>query len=145
MSSTKERTAPSIDHIDVSEPPNVPTGTYVGTFTGIEARTSEYGPSWRWSFEVIGPEGETVVISTLTSQKLNNQTNAWQIVRALLGHEPEKRVDIAGLVGAEVSLQLSLKEDGWNKVERLSAYRRNDEPLPPEPGEDELSNDSESK
>jgi hypothetical protein len=140
----------AIEYLDVSEPDNVPPGDYVATFSGVEpVENSQFGPRWRWSFRIDIPGEEPVTVSTFTSQKLNSQTNAWAIVRALLGHDPTNRVDIQSLEGQQVSVLLSLKENGWNKIETISSLpepalqeepafppesaEQEEPPLPPEP------------
>lgn len=107
----------AIEYLDIDAPPSVLAGSYEGTFSGVEPKDTEFGPRWRWTFTVIGPDGP-IDVSMFTSQKMNSQTNAYALVQSMTGKPPVKgeRVDVKSLIGHKFTVLLSVAENGWNKI-----------------------------
>lgn len=67
----------------------------------------------------------------------NDRSNAYKLLTALLGHEPEEgeEIDLQALVGRHIKATIEQKQSGWPKITKPLPYkkRRKKAPVAPEP------------
>ncbi|MEO2015360.1 MAG: hypothetical protein ABGZ53_13405 [Fuerstiella sp.] len=81
----------------------VPAGQYKAKFLRCEesAGNPAYGPAYRWAWEVLEGEFAGREISTITSQKVNPQSNSGKLIALLNGSpvDSDQTVDLQAFVG----------------------------------------------
>lgn len=93
----------------------VEEGLYKAMLTDIVDVDTQFGQSWRWIFDLIDYEEETLV-SGITSQKMTTRSKAYEWASVLLGREPEpgEEISFEDLIGkqAMVTVKNRTMRDG---------------------------------
>lgn len=65
----------------------------------------------------------------------NESSNAYALVKALLGHTPEdgEAVDLQSLVGTKIKATVTPKQSGWPKITKPLPYKKRRKKAQPEP------------
>lgn len=117
----------------------LPTADYLAQITDYEEETGNYGPQFKFTFEIVSPKayaGKTRL--AWCSQKLTSgqkKSKLWTWVEAAYNRpiSEGEAVDIDSLVGRQVVLTLisETRDDGSevNKVSAVKAYKKQD-PFP---------------
>lgn len=125
----------------------IPTGEYLAQVVEIVPEEGNFGPQFRWKFDVLKPEAyleKSLVGWTSTSPSLKSKFVRW--ATACLGRQigAGETIDTDNLVGCRIVLVVTVKEgdDGaaYNKVDGLRAVKRA-QPAPPTPTVDEDDED----
>lgn len=112
-------------------PPQIPAGTYKAQLAGSTIETGgqfkdEKNPNgdyrrWEWLVEVPGSE-ELKALSDNTSLFTGPKSETFKRLTALLGRAPVAGEVIENPVGKTVLLTLSIKDNGYNKIDLVSPY-----------------------
>jgi len=72
---------------------------------------TDYGDGWRWIFDVLEEEEETLV-SGITSQRMSEKSKSYGWAAALLGKKPDigDEIDLDELIGLRGNAELKTKE-----------------------------------
>ncbi len=110
----------------------VPAGTYRGQFGGVAETEAQFGPAWEWTFHLDIGNGATSRVTGLTSTIFSEKSKAYEWASVLLGRRPAENevVNFDDLRGAVVGVAVSVKENGWNKIEQLGVLQQ---PTPAQP------------
>lgn len=118
-----------------------PTGEYGAKVVAIDEEEGNYGPQFRWTFEIVKPApyaGKQLTGWTSTSPSMKGKLVRW--AGACLGRPitPGECLDTDTLIGAMVTLVVTVKvgNDGgeFNRVEDLRTYKRTPQmPVTPPP------------
>lgn len=86
-------------------------GMYPVELAEIKDIETEYGDGWRWIFDVLEEEEETLV-SGITSQRMSEKSKSYAWASALLGKKPDigDEIDIDELIGLRGNAELKTKE-----------------------------------
>ena len=101
--------------VPVHEQP--PPGSHPATFVDIEEGEGEYGPYWRWFFEV-DVEGDTIEFVALSSAKLGSRSKGGRWLKGLRGgpSEPGELVDFDDLRGTECEVVIEENDEGFARL-----------------------------
>lgn len=126
-------------------PPKLDEDIYDGRFDGVEPKTleqSQFGNPdvFIWHFTVLEDgepvydDGEPITVDAITSRSTNTKSKttprAVRYLKALMtadefaAFEKGESVGADDLLGRMVQLQITIKENGWPKVEDVLAARR---------------------
>lgn len=86
-------------------------GMYPVELVEIKDIETGYGDGWRWIFDVLEEEEETLV-SGITSQRMSEKSKSYGWAAALLGKKPEigDEIDLDELIGLRGNAELKTKE-----------------------------------
>ena len=86
-------------------------GMYPVELVEIKDIETDYGDGWRWIFDVLEEEEETLV-SGITSQRMSEKSKSYGWASALLGKKPEigDEIDLDELIGLRGNAELKTKE-----------------------------------
>ena len=86
-------------------------GMYPVELVEIKDIETDYGGGWRWIFDVLEEEEETLV-SGITSQRMSEKSKSYGWASALLGKKPEigDEIDLDELIGLRGNAELKTKE-----------------------------------
>ncbi len=122
----------------------VPTGEYLAEVLEITSETGNFGPQFKWKFEILKPEeyaGKALIGWTSQSPSVKGKFVRW--ASASLGKliGPNTRVDLDDLIGRKVIVVVSVKEDEdgseFNRIEGLKARKTEPAPEPEQAEEDD--------
>lgn len=111
-------------------PPQIDPGTYKAQLAGSSIETGgkfkdEKNPNgdyrrWEWLVEVPGKDLQP--LSDNTSLFTGPKSETYKRLTALLGRAPVAGEEIENPVGKTVLLTISIKENGYNKIDMVSPY-----------------------
>ena len=86
-------------------------GMYEAELTEIREIETQFGQSWRWIFRVLDAEtenGDTPLVSGVTSQRLSTRSKAYAWISALLGRNLKggETIDLDSLVGKKAQVEI---------------------------------------
>ncbi|MCK4329454.1 hypothetical protein KAX02_06390 [candidate division WOR-3 bacterium] len=86
-------------------------GMYPVELVEIKDIETDYGGGWRWIFDVLEEEEETLV-SGITSQRMSEKSKSYGWASALMGKKPEigDEIDLDELIGLRGNAELKTKE-----------------------------------
>ena len=86
-------------------------GMYPVELVEIKDIETDFGDSWKWVFDVLEEEEETLV-NGITSQRMSSKSKAYKWASALLGTAPGigDEIDLDELVGLRANAELKTKE-----------------------------------
>lgn len=86
-------------------------GMYPVELVEIKDIETDYGDGWRWIFDVLEEEEETLV-SGITSQRMSEKSKSYGWASALMGKKPEigDEIDLDELIGLRGNAELKTKE-----------------------------------
>jgi len=86
-------------------------GMYPVELVEIVDIETDYGDGWRWIFDVLEEEEETLV-SGITSQRMSEKSKSYGWAAALLGKKPDigDEIDLDELIGLRGNAELKTKE-----------------------------------
>jgi len=86
-------------------------GMYPVELVEIKDIETDYGDGWRWIFDVLEEEEETLV-SGITSQRMSEKSKSFAWASALMGKTPEvgDEIDLDELIGLRGNADLKTKE-----------------------------------
>lgn len=127
--------------------PTVPTGTYYATLRDIQDEIGQYGPRFKWIWDVDVPgQVESYELRQWTNQTTTAGAEAGKIVKAMTGRVLPKGedLDVDPLIGRRVILDVVLDdENDRNVVEAVrpapnlaASPAPSSTPRAPEPGLD---------
>lgn len=112
-------------------PPQIEPGTYKAQLAGSTIQTggsfkTDKNPNgdyrrWEWLVEVPGKE-DLQTLSDNTSLFTGPKSETHKRLTALLGRAPVAGETIENPIGKTVLLTISLKENGYNKIDLVSPY-----------------------
>lgn len=113
----------------------IPTGEYLARVLELEHEQGNFGPQFKWRFEVRKPDeytGKELVGWTSTSPSLKGKFVKWAMACFGRAFEAGESIDTDELVGSKVTLVVTVKEsdDGgeYNKVESIKACKKVSKP-----------------
>lgn len=117
----------------------IPTGEYLAQVTDIEAEEGNFGPQFKFVFEILKPKAhEGRVKLGWCSQKLttgSKTSKMWKWVEAIFNRpiQPNEQIDTDDLIGRKVVLVLVAEQgdngDEISKITSLKPYKQQ-EPFP---------------
>jgi hypothetical protein len=117
--------------------PDIPPGTYKGTLESVTIEQATVGFNGQppdkyrlWSF-LIDVDGTLVPISATSSMGTSPKTKSYAWLTALLGTAPQSGETIEDPIGKMVLITVSKGDNGFPKVQSLTAYV---EPAQAQPG-----------
>jgi hypothetical protein len=96
-------------------------GTYKGQLVEVGIKNGETGDYRLWDF-VAEVDGELVPVSATSSMNTGPKSKAFQWLTALTGRAPQAGEVIEDPIGKTVLLTISQKDNGFPKVDLLTAY-----------------------
>jgi len=86
-------------------------GMYEAELVEIRDIQTQFGASWRWIFRVLDAEtenGDTPLVSGVTSQRLSTRSKAYAWISALLGRNLKggETIDLDTLVGKKAQVEI---------------------------------------
>ena len=108
--------------------PHLDEGRYNAKLDGLEVTSTKYGAAFKFHWLVEVPGEGPFELSQLTSTATTGGSRAGQTIKALLGRllAPGEKLATNLLAGKTAVLDLSVGENGWNRVEDVY-------PAPPPP------------
>lgn len=105
--------------------PDIAPGTYKATLEKVEIGEGTFngntGPIRVWHF-LCDVNGTLVPISATSSMGTGPKTKAYAWLTALLGEAPKAGETVEDPIGKMVLLTVTRKENGFPKIEQLTAY-----------------------
>jgi hypothetical protein len=101
----------------------VPAGSYLATFTGVEATSNEYGDGLRWQFEVINGPNKGAKTSRITSQTPTPKNACGKMLSGITGKTltPGEDIDLDGFIGKTFLVMVVNTDSGGTRIDSLSA------------------------
>ena len=96
-------------------------GTYKGTLVEVAIKNGETGDYRLWDF-LADVNGELVPVSATSSMNTGPKSKAYQWLTALIGRAPQAGESIEDPIGKPVLLTISQKDNGFPKIDMLTAY-----------------------
>ena len=96
-------------------------GTYKATLTEVSIKESETGQYRLWDF-LADVNGELVPVSGTSSTNTGPKSKSFQWLTALIGRAPQAGETIEDPIGKMVLLTISQKDNGFPKIDLLTAY-----------------------
>ncbi|MBA3779738.1 MAG: hypothetical protein H0X16_10665 [Chloroflexi bacterium] len=116
----EQQTPTYVSEIEGTEVPALAPGAYSATLMQLEEITTKFGSGLRWHWRVDGAaeDGSDFILTSITSPYFSQNSNGNKIVRALRGSPlaPGERVSIENLAGRQATLNLGIKDSGYNAV-----------------------------
>ena len=99
--------------------PHVDEGRYNATFVGVELTTTKFGAAYKWYWTIPVPGDKPFELTQMTSTATSGGSNGGRVIKALLGRllAPGEKVSTSLMAGKTAVLDLSVGENGWNRVE----------------------------
>ena len=101
---------------------NIPPGTYKAQLTEVSIRNGETGDYRLWDF-VAEVNGELLPISGTSSMNTSPKSKAYAWLTALIGRAPQSGEQIEDPIGKTVLMTISQKDNGFPKIDLLTAYQ----------------------
>ena len=100
---------------------DIEPGTYKASLAEVSIKEGETGQYRLWDF-LADVNGELVPVSATSSMNTGPKSKAYQWLTALIGKAPQAGETIEDPIGKMVLLTISRKDNGFPKIDLLTAY-----------------------
>lgn len=103
----------------------IPMGQYTARLNTVEdGEPSQYGPVWRWTFEILDPQHANVQLVGISSHAFSNKSKAYKWALGL-GHPARMPFDSSLIEGRQCQLAIAVdtddEGDSFNRIHGVIA------------------------
>jgi len=111
----------------------IPMGQYAARLNTVEeGEPSQYGPVWRWAFEILDPQYANVQLMGISSHAFSNKSKAYRWAVGL-GHPTRTPFNSTLIEGRQCQLAIAVEtDDDGDSFNRIHGV------LPPDPNQAEV-------